>query len=109
LNEEKICLFFQQGADNSENAVTDHIFILLHEFQKADTSDGSKKRKKRTYGCRRAMAQYTSAFAWILAFSLFLCMFFHLKTVMVWSLELGVLCKSDRQSGHFTRWTCRML
>lgn len=49
------------------------------------------------------MAQYTSTFAWILILSLFLCMFLHLKTVMVWSLELGVLCKSDRQSGHFTR------
>ena len=47
------------------------------------------------------MAEYISALAWILILSLFLCMFFHLKTVMGWSLELGVLCKSGRQSGHF--------
>lgn len=46
------------------------------------------------------MAQYISAFAWILAFSLFLCIFFRLKILMDWSLELGVLCKSDRESGH---------
>jgi hypothetical protein len=59
-----------------------------------------QKKRKWAYGCRRARAQYISAFDWILAFSLFLCMFLHLKTVMAWSLELGVLCKSGHQSGH---------
>jgi hypothetical protein len=38
-------------------------------------SRSEQREKRRPYGCRRARAQYISAFAWILAFSLLLCMF----------------------------------